>query len=55
MTDRFRDFPTRPMAVAISQAIDGVLLQLLSDPGLDLDVFAGELATIFNLATRRNP
>ncbi|MGH3915008.1 MAG: TetR/AcrR family transcriptional regulator [Pseudonocardiaceae bacterium] len=51
----FRDFPTRPMAVAISQAIDGVLLQLISDPGLDLDVFARELVTIFNLATRRNP
>lgn len=54
-TGEFRDFPTRPMAVAISQAIDGVLLQLISDPGLDLDVFARELVTIFDLATRRNP
>jgi hypothetical protein len=25
----FRDFPTRPMAVAISQAIDGALLHSL--------------------------
>ena len=41
----FRDFPTRPMAVAISQAIDGVLLQLITDPGLDLDLFARELVT----------
>lgn len=51
----FRDFPTRPMAVAISQAIDGVLLQVIADPGLDLDLFARELVTIFDLATRRDP
>jgi TetR/AcrR family fatty acid metabolism transcriptional regulator len=51
----FREFPTRPMAVAISQAIDGVLLQLVTDPGLDLGLFARELVTIFDLATRRNP
>jgi len=51
----FRDFPARPMAVAISQAIDGVLLQLVNDPDLDLDVFARELVTIFELATRRDP
>lgn len=51
----FRDFPPRPMAVAISQAIDGVLLQLVTDPELDLELFAQELVTVFDLATRRNP
>lgn len=54
-TGELRDFPTRPMAVAINQAIDGVLLQLISNPGLDLGLFARELVTIFDLATRRNP
>jgi hypothetical protein len=43
------------MAVAISQAIDGVLLQFVTDPGLDLGLFARELVTIFDLATRRSP
>lgn len=51
----FRDFPTRPMAVAVSQAIDGVLLQLVNHPDLDLDLFARELVTIFDLATRKIP
>lgn len=51
----FREFPTRPMAVAISQAIDGVLLQLVNHPDLDLDLFARELVTIFDLATRGTP
>jgi TetR/AcrR family fatty acid metabolism transcriptional regulator len=50
----FRDFPTRPMAMAIGQALDGVLLQLVNDPALDLDQYASELVTIFELATRRN-
>lgn len=48
----FRPFPTRPMAVAISQAIDGALLQLIAHPDMDLPAFAAELVTIFELATR---
>ena len=51
----FRAFPTRPMAVVISQAVDGALLQLLEHPDLDLDQYAEELVTLFDLATRRGP
>ena len=47
----FRKFPTRPMAVAIGQAIDGALLQLVAHPDMDLDAFAAELVMIFDLAT----
>ncbi len=49
----FRQFSTRVMAVAIRQAIDGVQLQALAQPELDLDLFARELVTLFDLATRR--
>lgn len=51
----FRAFPTRPMAVVISQAIDGALLQLINHPDLDLAEFARETVTIFDLATRSTP
>jgi TetR/AcrR family transcriptional regulator, fatty acid metabolism regulator protein len=51
----FRDFALRPMALSISQAIDGVLLQLASRPDLDLALWAREIATTFDTATRRTP
>jgi TetR/AcrR family transcriptional regulator, fatty acid metabolism regulator protein len=49
----FREFAVRPMAVTISQAIDGVLLQLVAHPDLDIPGFAHELVTLFELATRK--
>ena len=49
----FREFSTRVMAVTIRNAIDAVSLQLAAYPELDLKSYANELATLFNLATRK--
>jgi TetR/AcrR family transcriptional regulator, fatty acid metabolism regulator protein len=51
----FRDFSTRVMAVAIRNAIDGVPPLLAADPKLDLKLYTNELATLFDLATRKSP
>lgn len=51
----FREFALRPMALVISQAVDGVLLQLATRPDIDLDQWAEEIATSLDLATRREP
>ena len=40
------------MAVAIRAAIDSVPYRLVRDPDLDIDHYAREIATIFDLATR---
>jgi hypothetical protein len=40
------------MAVAIRGAIDSVPYRLVRDPDLDVDHYAREIATIFDLATR---
>ncbi len=47
-----RDFDPGVMAVAIRAAIDSVPHRLVLDPGLDVDHYAREIATIFDLATR---
>jgi TetR/AcrR family transcriptional regulator, fatty acid metabolism regulator protein len=49
----FREFSTRVMAVTIRNAIDAVSLQLAAYPELDLKTYANELATLFNVATRK--
>ena len=49
----FGTFSPRVTAMAIRQAIDGVLLQLRSDPDLDLDEYSRELVELFDRATRR--
>ena len=49
----FREFSTRVMAVTIRNAIDAVSLQLAAYPELDLKSYANELATLFNVATRK--
>jgi AcrR family transcriptional regulator len=49
----FRDFSARVMAVTIRNAIDAVPLMLASDRKLDLENYARELATTFELATRK--
>jgi TetR/AcrR family fatty acid metabolism transcriptional regulator len=51
----FREFSIRAMAVAIRNAIDGLASQLAADPKLDLKAYANELATTFDLATRKQP
>ena len=48
----FRDVAVRPMALTISQAIDGVLLQLASRPDIDLELRAREISTAVDLAMR---
>jgi AcrR family transcriptional regulator len=49
----FRDFDTLVMATAIQRALDGLPFLLESTPDLDLDRYARELVTLFELATRR--
>ena len=46
------DFDSEVIAVAIRAAIDAVPHRLARDPDLDLDKYARELATAFDLATR---
>ena len=46
------DFDPAVMAIAIRAAIDVVPHRLVLDPEFDIDRYAGEVATIFDLATR---
>lgn len=46
------DFDPGAMAVAIRAAIDVVPHRLVLDPEFDIDKYAGEIAIIFDLATR---
>ena len=46
------NFDPGVMAVAIRAAIDSVPHRLIRDPDLDIDHYAHEIATIFDLATR---
>lgn len=47
----FGAFDTAVMAMAVHQAVDGVLLQLRARPDLDLDRYAAELSALFARAT----
>jgi len=50
----FRDFDVAHMTSAINGAVrNGPLLELAIDPNYDMDGYAGELVTTFDLATRR--
>ncbi|MHB1783607.1 MAG: TetR/AcrR family transcriptional regulator [Acidimicrobiales bacterium] len=49
------DFDPGVMAAAIRAAIDSVPYRLVHDPDLDIDHYAKEIATIFDLATRIAP
>jgi len=51
----FRRFNTRVMALTIIQAIDGIPPLLTRESGLDVKLHAKELATVFALATRKQP
>ena len=46
------DFDPGMMAVAIRGAIDSAPHRLVRDPDFDIDRYAREIATIFDLATR---
>ncbi|QIZ36352.1 TetR/AcrR family transcriptional regulator [Saccharopolyspora sp. ASAGF58] len=48
----FRDFDPHVMAVTLRHALDGVALRLGVEPDADADLYARELATTFDLATR---
>lgn len=52
-TGAFRDFDTFVMAATIQRAVDGIPFLLASQPDIDLDAYAEELAEIFDRATRR--
>jgi TetR/AcrR family transcriptional regulator, fatty acid metabolism regulator protein len=47
----FRAFSTRAMAVTLRAAIDRVSFELMTRPGLDMEEYANELITLFELAT----
>lgn len=49
----FRAFDTRVMAAIIQRSIDGLPFLLETAPNLDLDAYAREVVTLFDLATRR--
>jgi len=46
------DFDSNVMAVAIRAATDAVLHRYARDPDLDVDKYAHEIVTVFDLATR---
>ena len=50
----FREFSARVMAVTIRNAIDALAPLLAADPKLDLNLYAKELATLFDIATRKS-
>ncbi len=49
----FRAFDTRVMATVIQRAVDGLPFLLATYPDLDVDAYAREVVTLFDLATRR--
>jgi hypothetical protein len=48
----FRGFDTKVMSTLIQRAIDGLPFLLAADPDLDLNAYASEVFTAFDLATR---
>ncbi|MGE7673174.1 TetR/AcrR family transcriptional regulator [Lysinibacillus sp. NPDC094403] len=50
----FRTFSTRVMAITIRQAIDALPPQIMMNPELNLDSYAKELITLFQLATDKS-
>ncbi|MGW7485131.1 TetR/AcrR family transcriptional regulator [Nonomuraea muscovyensis] len=50
-TGEFGEFSTRVLAVAVKQAVDGVLILMASYDDVDFDTYARELAALFDRAT----
>jgi len=49
----FRDFDPWVMATTVQRSVDGLPFALQADPAIDCASYAGELVTIFELATMR--
>lgn len=49
----FRTFDPRVMATLVQRAVDGLPFLLATDPGLDVQSYGAEVATVFHLATRK--
>jgi len=49
----FRDFDTKVMATLVQRAVDGLPFLLSADPGVDVPAYGAEVATAFDLATRK--
>jgi AcrR family transcriptional regulator len=49
----FRDFDPWVMATTVQRSVDGLPFALQADPAIDCASYAGELVTIFELATVR--
>jgi AcrR family transcriptional regulator len=49
----FRDFDPKVMATLVQRAVDGLPFLLAADPDLDVAAYGREVATVFDLATRR--
>jgi AcrR family transcriptional regulator len=50
----FRAFDPSVMATLVQRAVDGLPFALAADPGLDVQAYGTEVATVFELATRRD-
>jgi AcrR family transcriptional regulator len=50
----FRDFDPWVMATTVQRSVDGLPFAVQADPAIDCAAYAGELVTIFELATRRS-
>jgi AcrR family transcriptional regulator len=48
----FRPFDTKVMASLIQRAVDGLPFLLATEPGLDVQSYGTEVATVFDLATK---
>jgi AcrR family transcriptional regulator len=51
----FRAFDPTVMATLVQRSVDGLPFLLEREPNLDLAAFAGEVAIVFDLATRAGP
>ena len=51
----FRAFDPTVMAILVQRSVDGLPFLLERRPHLDLAAFAGEVATVFDFATRAGP
>jgi AcrR family transcriptional regulator len=49
----FRDFDPKVMATVVQRSVDGLPFLMASVPDLDVDAYAREIVTLFDLATRR--
>jgi AcrR family transcriptional regulator len=50
----FRAFDPSVMATLVQRAVDGLPFALAADPSLDVQAYGAEVATVFELATRRD-